>query len=180
MKNAVFEGEKTDFLKKCVEGAVSANTTPSFLRGYAVDKSRETFHFQIALVLSVGTNGNGMPRDFLQQLFTARAGRSQELFAEHDRHFEIDLVGVNAVFRLTDNDFITDAACKVERGQAGVNFLLRERVGLAMQTDKTQRVLEVTERGFYAPTEMIQFPNIRKRKGRGQRSGSQTKAIKNF
>lgn len=156
---------------------MSANTTPSFLRGYAVDKSRETFHFQIALILSVGTNGNGMPCDFLQQLFTARAGRSQELFAEHDRHFEIDLVGVNAVFRLTDNDFFTDAACKVKCGQAGVNFLLRESVGLAMQIDKTQRVLEVTER---APTEMIQFPNIRKRKGRGQRSGSQTKAIKNF
>lgn len=156
---------------------MSANTTPSLLRGHAVDKSRETFHFQIAFVLSVRTDGNGMPHDFLQQLFTVRIGRSQELFAEHDRHFEIDLVGVNAVFRLTDNDFFTDAACKVKCGQAGVNFLLRESVGLAMQIDKTQRVLEVTER---APTEMIQFPNIRKRKGRGQRSGSQTKAIKNF
>ena len=79
---------------KRVEGAVSANTSPSFLRGYAVDKSRKTFHFQIAFVLSVGTNGNGMPRDFLQQFFTVRAGRSQMLLAEHDRHFEIDLVGV--------------------------------------------------------------------------------------
>lgn len=83
---------------------MSANTTPSFLRGYAVDKSRKTFHFQIAFVLSVGTNGNGMPCNFLQQLFTVRAGRSQELLAEHDRHFEIHLVGVNAVFRLTDNN----------------------------------------------------------------------------
>lgn len=156
---------------------MSANTTPSFLRGYAVDKSREIFHFQIALALSVRTDRDGMPHDFLHQLFTVRIGCSQELFAEHDRHFEIDLVGVNAVFRLTDNDFFTDAACKVKCGQAGVNFLLRESVGLAMQIDKTQRVLEVTER---APTEMIQFPNIRKRKGRGQRSGSQTKAIKNF
>ena len=115
--------------------------------------------------------------DFLQQLFTIRAGCSQILLAEHDRHLKVDLVGVNAVFRLTDNDFITDAACKVERGQTGVYLLLRESVGLAMQIDKTQRVLEVTER---APTEMIQFPNIRKRKGRWQRSGSQTKAIKNF
>lgn len=156
---------------------MSANTTPSFLRGYAVDKSRETFHFQIALVLSVGTDGNGVPRDFLQQLFTIRAGRSQELLAEHDRHFEIDLVGVNAVFRLTDNDFFTDAACEVKRRQAGVYLLFRKSVGLAVEIDKTQRVLEVTER---APTEMIQFPNIRKRKGRGQRSDSQTKAIKNF
>ena len=102
------------------------------------------------------------------------------LLAEHDRHFEIHLVGVNAVFRLTDNDFITDAACKVERRQAGVNFLFRESVRFAVEIDKTQRVLEVTGRGFYAPTEMIQFPNIRKRKGRGQRSGNQTKAIKNF
>lgn len=82
-----------------------------------------------------------MPIDFLQQLFTVRIGRSQELLAEHDRHFEIDLVGVNAVFRLTDNDFITDAACEVKRGQAGVNFLFRERVRFAMQIDKTQRVL---------------------------------------
>ena len=49
---------------KCVEGAVSANTTPSFLRGYAVDKSRETFHFQIAFVLSVRADGDGVPRDF--------------------------------------------------------------------------------------------------------------------
>ena len=157
---------------------MSANTTPSFLCGHAVDKSRETFHFQIALVLSVGTDGNGMPRDFLRQLFTVRAERSQELFAEHDRHFEIDLVGVNAVFRLTDNDFFTDAACKVKCGQAGVNFLLRESVGLAMQIDKTQRVLEVTERGFYAPTEMIQFPNIRKRKGRGREVATKQKQSK--
>ena len=83
---------------KCVEGAVSANTAPSFLRGYAVDKSRETFHFQIAFVLSVRADGNGMPRDFLQQLFAVRIGRSQDLLAEHDRHFEVDLVGVNVVF----------------------------------------------------------------------------------
>ena len=101
-------------------------------------------------------------------------------FAEHDRHFEIDLVGVNAVFRLTDNDFITDAACKVERGQAGVYLLFRERVRFAVQIDKAKRIFPVTEGRFYAPTEMIQFPNIRKRKGRGQRSGNQTKAIKNF
>ena len=175
MKNAVFEGEKTDFLKKCVEGAVSANTTPSFLRGYAVDKSRKTFHFQIALALSVRTDRDGMPHNFLHQLFTVRIGCSQELFAEHDRHFEIDLVGVNAVFRLTDNDFFTDAACEVKRRQAGVYLLLRERVGLAMQTDKTQRVLEVTER---APTEMIQFPNIRKRKGRGREVAAKQKQSK--
>ena len=77
---------------------MSTNTTPSFLRSYAVDKSRKTFHFQIAFVLSVGTNGNGMPRDFLQQLFAVRIGRSQDLLAEHDRHFEVDLVGVNVVF----------------------------------------------------------------------------------
>lgn len=128
----------------------------------------------------LGRTGTVCRTDFLQQLFTVRIGRSQELLAEHDRHLKVDLVGVNTVFRLTDNDFFTDAACKVKCGQAGVNFLLRESVGLAMQIDKTQRVLEVTERGFYAPTEMIQFPNIRKRKGRGQRSGSQTKAIKNF
>lgn len=160
---------------------MSANTTPSFLSsGYAVDKSRETFHFQIALVLPVRTNGNSMPCNFLQQLFTVRAGRSQELLAEHDRHFEIHLVDVNAVFRLTGNDFITDAACEVKRGQAGVNFLLRERVRFAMQIDKAKRIFPVTEGRFYAPTEMIQFPNIRKRKGRGQRSGNQTKAIKNF
>ena len=160
---------------------MSANTTPSFLSsGYAVDKSCETFHFQIALVLPVRTNGNSMPCNFLQQLFTVRAGRSQELLAEHDRHFEIDLVGVNAVFRLTGNDFITDAACKVERGQAGVYLLFRERVRFAVQIDKAKRIFPVTEGRFYAPTEMIQFPNIRKRKGRGQRSGNQTKAIKNF
>ena len=157
---------------------MSANTTPSFLRGYAVDKSRATFHFQIALVLSVGTNGNGMPRDFLQQLFTARAGRSQELLAEHDRHFEIDLVGVNAVFRLTDNDFFTDAACEVKRRQAGVYLLFRKSVGLAVEIDKTQRVLEVAERGFYTPTEMIQFPNIRKRKGRGREVAAKQKQSK--
>ena len=159
---------------------MSANTTPSFLRGYAVDKSRETFHFQIAFVLSVRTDGNGMPHDFLQQLFTVRIGRSQELLAEHDRHFEIDLVGVNAVFRLTDNDFITDAACEVKRGQTGIYLLLRERVRFAVQIDKAKRIFPVTEGRFYAPTEMIQFPNIRKRKGRGQKSGSQTKASKNF
>lgn len=160
---------------------MSANTTPSFLSsGYAVDKSRETFHFQIALVLPVRTNGNSMPCNFLQQLFTVRAGRSQELLAEHDRHFEIHLVGVNAVFRLTDNNLAANAACEVKRGQAGVNFLLRERVRFAMQIDKAKRIFPVTEGRFYAPTEMIQFPNIRKRKGRGQRSGNQTKAIKNF
>ena len=90
-----------------------------------------------------------MPRDFLRQLFTVRAERSQELFAEHDRHFEVDLVVVNAVFRLMDNDFITDAACEVERGQTGVYFLLRKSVGLAVEIDKTQRVLEVTETSVY-------------------------------
>ena len=157
---------------------MSANTTPSFLRGYAVDKARKAFHFQIAFVLSVRTDGNGMPHDFLQQLFTARAGRSQELLAERDLHFEIDLVGVNAVFRLTDNDFITDAACKVERGQTGVYLLFRKSVGLAVEIDKTQRVLEGAERGFYTPTEMIQFPNIRKRKGRGREVAAKQKQSK--
>lgn len=58
------------------------------------------------------------------------------LLAEHDRHFEIHLVGVNAVFRLTDNNLAANAACEVKRGQAGVNFLLRERVRFAMQIDK--------------------------------------------
>ena len=96
-----------------------------------------------------------MPRDFLRQLFTVRAERSQELFAEHDRHFEVDLVVVNAVFRLMDNDFITDAACEVERGQTGVYFLLRKSVGLAVEIDKTQRVLEVTERCLNAQAQVI-------------------------
>ena len=101
-----------------------------------------------------------MPLDFLRQLFTVRIGRSQELFAEHDRHFEIDLVGVNAIFRLTDNDFITDAACKVERGQTGVYFLLRERVRLAMQIDKAKRIFPVTEGRFYAPAQVVKFLNV--------------------
>lgn len=152
---------------------MSANTTPSFLSsGYAIDKPVKSLGTQVALVLPVRTNGNGMPRDFLQQLFTVRIGRSQELLAEHDRHLKVDLVGVNAVFRLTDNDLAANAACEVKRSQTGIYLLLRKSVGLAVEIDKTQRVLEVTERGFYAPTEMIQFPNIRKRKGRGQRSGN--------
>ena len=50
-----------------------------------------------------------MPCDFLRQLFTVRAGCPQELLAEHDRHFEVDLVGVNAVFWLTDNDLAANA-----------------------------------------------------------------------
>ena len=128
---------------------MSANTTPSFLRGYAVDKSRETFHFQIALILSVRADRNGMPRDFLQQLFAVRIGRSQDLLAEHDRHFEVDLVGVNAVFRLTDNNLTADAACKVERRQAGVYLLLCEGIRLPVKIHQPQRVLEVTETGFY-------------------------------
>ena len=66
---------------KCVEGVVSVNTAPSFLRGYAVDKFRKAFHFQIAFVLSVRADGNGMPCDFLQQLFTVRAGRLQSMTA---------------------------------------------------------------------------------------------------
>ena len=53
---------------KRVEGAVSANTSPSFLRGYAVDKSRETFHVQIALALSIQTDRNGVPRNFSADL----------------------------------------------------------------------------------------------------------------
>ncbi len=62
---------------------MSANTAPSFLSsGYAVDKSRETFHFQVPLVLPVRADGDGVPRDFLQQLFTVRAGRSQELLSK--------------------------------------------------------------------------------------------------
>lgn len=157
---------------------MSANTTPSFLSGYAVDKTVKSLGAQVPLVLSVRADGNGMPCDFLQQLFTVRAGRSQELLAEHDRHFEIDLVGVNAVFRLTDNYFFTDAACEVKRRQAGAYFLLRESVGLSVQIDKSQRVLEVTERGLYAPTEMIQFPNIRKRKGRGREVAAKQKQSK--
>ena len=64
-----------------------------------------------------------MPRDFLRQLFTVRAERSQELFAEHDRHFEVDLIGVNTVAWLTDNHLAANAACKVERGQIGIEFL---------------------------------------------------------
>ena len=139
---------------------MSTNTAPSFLRGYAIDKSRETFHFQVPLVLPVRADGDGVPPDFLQQLFTVRAGRSQELLVEHDRHFEIDLVGVNAICRLTDNDFITDAACEVKRGQAGVYLLFRERVRFAMQIDKAKRIFPVTEGRFYAPTEMIQFSYI--------------------
>ena len=44
-----------------------------------------------------------------------------------------------------------------------------------MQIDKAKRIFPVTEGRFHAPTEMIQFPNIRKRKGRGQRSGNRFK-----
>ena len=66
-------------------------------------------------------------------------------FAEHDRHFEIDLVGVNAVFRLTGNDFITDAACEVKRGQTGIYLLLRIRIRFAVQIDETKRIFPVTE-----------------------------------
>ena len=158
---------------------MSANTAPSFLSsGYAIDKPVKSLGTQVALVLPVRTNGNGMPCDFLRQLFTVRAGCPQELLAEHDRHFEIDLVGVNAVFRLTDNDFFTDAACEVKRRQAGVYLLFRKSVGLAVEIDKTQRVLEVAERGFYTPTEMIQFPNIRKRKGRGREVAAKQKQSK--
>lgn len=136
---------------------MSANTTPSFLRGYAVDKPVKSLGTQIALVLPVRTNGNSMPCNFLQQLFTVRAGRSQELLAEHDRHFEIHLVDINAVFRLTGNDFITDAACEVKRGQTGIYLLLRKRIRFAVQIDETKRIFPVTEGRFYAPTEMIQF-----------------------
>ncbi len=64
LKMPVLTPENRGFKNKCVEGVVSANTAPSFLRGYAVDKSRETFHFQIALVLSVRADGDGVPRDF--------------------------------------------------------------------------------------------------------------------
>ncbi len=113
-----------------------------------------------------------MPRDFLQQFFSVRVGRAKKFLAQHDRHFEVDLIGVNTVAWLTDNHLAANAACKVECGQVGIEFLLRESVRPPVEIDQPQRIFEVAESSFQTPTQMIQFPNIRKRKGRGQRSGN--------
>ena len=86
-------------------------------------QSHKALDFQIALVLPVQTDGDGVPRDFLQQFFTVCVGRAEKFLAQHDRHFEIDLIGVNTVAWLTDNRLAANAACKVERGQIGIEFL---------------------------------------------------------
>ena len=73
-------------------------------------------------------------------------------------------VSENALFRLSDNYLVANAACIVERNQTGVYLLLCELVGFSVQIYQPQRILEVSETGFDPPTHMIQLPYVLKRK----------------
>ena len=89
-----------------------------------------------------------MPRDFLQQLFSGYVGRSEKFLAEHDCQLEVDLICVNAVFRLPNNDLSANAVGEVERGQIGIDLLFCKYVGLVMQINKTQLIFPIAESGF--------------------------------
>ena len=124
---------------------------PHFLSGYPVHKAGKSLYPQVALVLPSRSDGNGVPRYVLHQLVAVGILCSQIFFAKRHRHSEMDFVGVNALFRLTDNDFMADTACEVERGQAGVYLLFCKCVGFAVEIDKSQRVLQIAESCLQTP-----------------------------
>lgn len=106
---------------------------PLFFSGrHPVDKSGKAFDAEISLVLPSRSDGYCVPCYVQQQFVHVDFWVVNKLTAQHNCHFEVDLVGVNAFFRLTDNDLAANAASEVECGQAGVYLLFRESVRLAV------------------------------------------------
>ena len=129
-----FEPQKRRFEKINVSRGQEPQPSPPhfLLSGYSVNKSGEAFYLQIALVFSVWSNRNGVPCNLFCQPVTVCFLFSDLLFAEHHRHFEIHLVGVDAIFGLTNDNLATDATGEVERCQTGEYLLLCERIGFSV------------------------------------------------
>lgn len=148
---------KPAFFKKVQRGGAEVQTpAPHFLSGHPVHKAGEALYPKVALVLPSRPNGDGVPRYVVQQLIGVRFGRSDELPAQGNGHFEVDFVGVNAFFRLFDNNLLANPACEVENGQVGIDFLFGEGIRFPVEVDQSQRVFEVAEAGFNPPAQMIE------------------------
>lgn len=92
---------------------------PHFLSCYSIHKSGESLYSKIALVLPPRSDWNSIPGNVLHPLVPVCFRRSYVLLAECHRHFEVDLVGVDAILWLSDYDGTTNPTGKVERRQAG-------------------------------------------------------------
>ena len=131
-----------------------------FLGRNAVCEPAKTFGAKVASILPSWPDWDGVAADFLHNFFPGHVRVIEKFFTESHRHFEIYGVGVYAIFRLSNNNFLYNAAGEVEGRQRRPDFLLHKVIPFPVEVHQSRAVLQVPETGLDSPAAMVNLFQI--------------------